>query len=67
MLIDTLSGQNIPYNDTKLLHEFYRILWPICSSGIKINVNQAHSYFHKEVSIKFAKHIDNILAKWKEL
>jgi hypothetical protein len=23
MLIDTLSGQNIPYNDSQLLHEFF--------------------------------------------
>ena len=23
MLIDTLSGQNIPYNESQLLHEFF--------------------------------------------
>ena len=64
MLIETSSGQNIPYDDSQLLHEFLMHYYErFCSSEIKINVNQTHSYSHKEVSIKFAKHLDNIITK----
>ena len=64
MLVDTSSGQNIPYDDSQLLNEFLMHYYErFCSSEIKINVNQTHSYSHKEVSIKFAKHLDNIITK----
>lgn len=64
MLVDTSLGQNIPYDNSSLLSEFLlHYFEQFCSNGINILVNQIDIYSHKEVSIKFAKHLDNIIAK----
>ena len=64
MLIETSSGRNIPYDDYQLLYEFLIGYYDrFCSSEIKINESKTNSYSHKEVSITFAKHLDNIIVK----